>query len=205
MTKTAEGSHCPFRREPGPRFHRHPNLLPVTDFGKTPKVCFPVMAYSKANRFTTSAARRNVEHKRALTLLRQVQKESKLHTMRHTSQISETPTSSHAEEKRAGLFRRRLCRCDFGLAKIVNDSVPRRSASGPPHVEYWKPEYMAPEQMHGAKPGARATLCYRYHAYHMLGGRLRSLSIAAAYHAKMMNAPAFERPSHGHTPEVERA
>src|SRR5881409_3901452 len=158
---------------------QHPNVIDVTDFGKSSEgVFFLVMEYVEGESLYQLLRREGtitVQH--ALALLRQI---SAGVEAAHDEGIL------HRDLKPANIFlmqqRRRATAedgfvkvGDFGLAKIVNaDRSEVTSASGPASRGIiGTPEYMAPEQMQqGMALDARADIyALGAVAYHMLGGR----------------------------------
>ena len=196
---------------------RHPNVVDVTDFGKTPEgVFFLVMEYVEGETLHQLLRREGtLSTKRALTLLRQVAEGVEA---AHDAGIL------HRDLKPANIFIMQKKKKsgaasddgfvkvgDFGLAKIVNDAVAEAiSASGPASRGIiGTPEYMSPEQMQpGASLDARTDVyAIGTIAYHMLGGRPPFTGdLPQLIMQKMMNAPP---PLSGLrtdiTPEVERA
>lgn len=197
---------------------RHPNVVDVTDFGKTPEgVFFLVMEYVEGETLHHLLRREGtLSPKRTLLLLRQVAEGVEA---AHDAGIL------HRDLKPANIFimqkKKKSAASatddgfvkvgDFGLAKIVNDAVAEAiSASGPASRGIiGTPEYMAPEQMQpGANLDARADVyAIGTIAYHMLGGRPPFTGdLPQLIMQKMMNAP----PPLGTLrtdipPEVERA
>lgn len=160
---------------------RHPNVVDVTDFGKSPEgVFFLVMEYVEGESLHQLLRREGtLSVQRALILLRQVAEGVEA---AHDAGIL------HRDLKPANIFimqKRRKAGAansdgfikvgDFGLAKIVNDAVAEAiSASGPASRGIiGTPEYMSPEQMQpGTTLDARADVyALGTIAYHMLGGR----------------------------------
>ncbi len=160
---------------------RHPNVVDVTDFGKTPEgVFFLVMEYVEGETLHHLLRREGtLSAKRTLKLLRQVAEGVEA---AHDAGIL------HRDLKPANIFIMQKKKKsgavaddgfvkvgDFGLAKIVNDAVAEAiSASGPASRGIiGTPEYMAPEQMQpGTNLDARADVyAIGTIAYHMLGGR----------------------------------
>ncbi len=160
---------------------RHPNVVDVTDFGKSPDgVFFLVMEY--------------VEGESLYQLLRREGTLGLQRTVGIMQQVVAGVEAAHDEGilhrdlKPANIFIMQKKRKgggdagdgfvkvgDFGLAKIVNqDRSENTSASGPASRGIiGTPEYMAPEQMQpGFKLDARADIyALATIAYHMLGGR----------------------------------
>jgi serine/threonine protein kinase len=158
---------------------RHPNVVDVTDFGKSPEgVFFLVMEYVDGESLYQLLRREGtLDIQRTLTILGQV-----------VAGV-EAPHDEgilHRDLKPANIFiTQKLRRTaatdgfvkvgDFGLAKIVHaDRTESSSASGPESRGIvGTPEYMAPEQMQtGVQLDARADIyALGAIAYHMLGGR----------------------------------
>ncbi len=180
---------------------RHPNVVDVTDFGKTPEgVFFLVMEYVEGETLHHLLRREGtLSPKRTLTLLRQVAEGVEA---AHDAGIL------HRDLKPANIFimqkKKKSAAAapddgfvkvgDFGLAKIVNDAVAEAiSASGPASRGIiGTPEYMSPEQMQpGANLDARADVyAIGTIAYHMLGGRPPFTGdLPQLIMQKMMNAP----------------
>ncbi len=158
---------------------RHPNVVDVTDFGKSPDgVFFLVMEY--------------VEGETLYDLLRREGTLNPLRTANIIRQVVAGIEAAHDEGilhrdlKPANIFLMQSKRRatgedgfvkvgDFGLAKIVNpDRAELTSGSGPASRGIiGTPEYMAPEQMQpGIQLDSRAdTYALGTIAYHMLGGR----------------------------------
>jgi len=158
---------------------RHPNVVDVTDFGKSAEgVFFLVMEYVEGETLYHLLRREGtVNPQRAATILRQV-----------VSGVEAAHDEGilHRDLKPANIFLMQQKRKtggedgfvkvgDFGLAKIVNaDRSDDTSASGPASRGIiGTPEYMAPEQMQpGEQLDARADIyALGAIAYHMLGGR----------------------------------
>src|SRR5882724_13102518 len=163
---------------------QHPNVVDVTDFGKSPDgVFFLVMEYVEGESLYQLLRREGtLNPSRAATILRQVVAGV---DAAHDAGIL------HRDLKPANIFimhkRRKSGSAtgavedgfvkvgDFGLAKIVNaNRSEATSASGPASRGIvGTPEYMAPEQMQpGVQLDARADIyALGAIAYHMLGGR----------------------------------
>jgi serine/threonine protein kinase len=160
---------------------RHPNVIDVTDFGKSPEgVFFLVMEYVEGETLYQLLRREGtITLQRALALLRQI---SSGVEAAHDEGIL------HRDLKPANIFimqRRRKDGTlagdsfvkvgDFGLAKIVSQSLSDvTSASGPASRGIiGTPEYMSPEQMQPGTPLDPRADIYALGtiAYHMLGGR----------------------------------
>lgn len=158
---------------------RHPNVVDVTDFGKSPDgVFFLVMEYVEGETLYDLLRREGtVNPQRAANIMKQVVA---------GVEAAHDEGILHRDLKPANIFlmqqRRRSTGedgfvkvGDFGLAKIVNsDRSEITSASGPASRGIiGTPEYMAPEQMQQDMPlDARADIyALGTIAYHMLGGR----------------------------------
>lgn len=160
---------------------RHPNVVDVTDFGKSPEgVFFLVMEYVDGESLYQLLRREGtLDIQRTVTILGQVvagveaaHDEGILHrdlkpaNIFITQKLRRTGTSGTVGFIKVG---------DFGLAKIVHaDRTETSSASGPESRGIiGTPEYMAPEQMQtGVQLDARADIyALGAIAYHMLGGR----------------------------------
>ena len=158
---------------------RHPNVVDVSDFGKSSEgVFFLVMEYVEGETLYNLLRREGtINPQRAANILRQV-----------VSGVEAAHDEGilHRDLKPANIFlmqqRRRtggedgfVKVGDFGLAKIVNaDRSDLTSGSGPASRGIiGTPEYMAPEQMQQEMPlDARADIyALGTIAYHMLGGR----------------------------------
>ncbi len=158
---------------------RHPNVVDVTDFGKSPEgVFFLVMEYVEGETLYQLLRREGTLNiQRTATLLRQIVAGV---DAAHDEGIL------HRDLKPANIFimqqRRKSASAtddgfvkvgDFGLAKIVH-SDRSETVSGPESRGIiGTPEYMAPEQMQqGVRLDARADIyALGTIAYHMLGGR----------------------------------
>jgi len=158
---------------------RHPNVVDVTDFGKSPDgVFFLVMEYVEGETLYDLLRREGtINPQRAVNIMRQVVA---------GVEAAHDEGILHRDLKPANIFlmqqRRRATAedgfvkvGDFGLAKIVSaDRSEDTSASGPASRGIiGTPEYMAPEQMQQGLPlDARADIyALGTIAYHMLGGR----------------------------------
>jgi len=158
---------------------RHPNVVDVTDFGKSAEgVFFLVMEYVEGETLYDLLRREGtVSPQRACNILRQVvagvdaaHDEGILHRDLKPANIF---LMQHRRTKAAGEdgF---VKVGDFGLAKIVNPERDVTSGSGPASRGIiGTPEYMSPEQMQpGVTLDARADVyALGTIAYHMLGGR----------------------------------
>ena len=159
---------------------RHPNVVDVTDFGKSPEgIFFLVMEYVEGETLYHLLRREGtLPPARALALLRQICDGVEA---AHDEQIL------HRDLKPANVFIMKKKNVnakgdgfvkvgDFGLAKIVNQAVAdAEEASGGPQSRgiIGTPEYMAPEQMQSGTPLYDRADVYALGviAYHMLGGR----------------------------------
>src|SRR6267142_1198195 len=159
---------------------QHPNVVDVTDFGKSPDgVFFLVMEYVEGETLYHLLRREGtVNPQRAANIMRQVVA---------GVEAAHDVGILHRDLKPANIFIMQQKRKaatgedgfvkvgDFGLAKIINSDVSEvTSASGPASRGIiGTPEYMAPEQMQpGAELDARADVyALGTIAYHMLGGR----------------------------------
>ncbi|MDQ5844904.1 MAG: serine/threonine-protein kinase [Acidobacteriota bacterium] len=158
---------------------RHPNVVDVTDFGKSPEgVFFLVMEYVEGESLYQLLRREGtLDIGRTVTILGQVvagvdaaHDEGILHRDLKPANIfimqkrKKTSVSMTDGFVKVG---------DFGLAKIVN--ADRMETAGGPESRgiIGTPEYMAPEQMQtGVQLDARADIyALGAIAYHMLGGR----------------------------------
>jgi len=158
---------------------RHPNVVDVTDFGKSAEgVFFLVMEYVQGETLYHLLRREGtLSVARTVALLRQVVAGV---DAAHDAGIL------HRDLKPANIFimqsRKKTTNesdrfvkvGDFGLAKIVHVDREAATASGPASRGIiGTPEYMAPEQMQaGVQLDARADIyALGTIAYHMLGGR----------------------------------
>jgi serine/threonine protein kinase len=158
---------------------RHPNVVDVTDFGKSSDgVFFLVMEYVEGETLFHLLRREGtVSPQRAATIMRQVVA---------GVEAAHDEGILHRDLKPANIFLMQQKRKtggedgfvkvgDFGLAKIVNaDRSDVTSASGPASRGIiGTPEYMAPEQMQPSEQlDSRADIyALGTIAYHMLGGR----------------------------------
>jgi serine/threonine protein kinase len=161
---------------------RHPNVVDVTDFGKSPDgVFYLVMEYVQGETMHHLLRREGtLSPQRTLALLRQVaagveaaHDEGILHRDLKPANIFIMQKRKKNGSMAAGDGFVKVG--DFGLAKIVNQAVTDISASSGPQSRgiIGTPEYMAPEQMQpGAALDARADVyALGTIAYHMLGGR----------------------------------
>jgi serine/threonine-protein kinase len=161
---------------------QHPNVIGVTDFGKSEEgVFFLVMEYVEGESLYQLLRREGtIPVQRALTFLRQTcagveaaHDEGILHRDLKPANIFIVQKKKKDGTTLAGDDIVKVG--DFGLAKIISQSLAGiTSGSGPASRGILgTPEYMAPEQMHaGAVLDARADVyALGAIAYHMLGGR----------------------------------
>jgi len=160
---------------------RHPNVVDVTDFGKSPEgVFFLVMEYVDGETLYQLLRREGtLNTHRTAVLLRQIVA---------GVEAAHDEGILHRDLKPANIFimqqRKRPGRAadegfvkvgDFGLAKIVHSRRPDDATETGPASRgiVGTPEYMAPEQMQEGMPlDARADIyALGTIAYHMLGGR----------------------------------
>jgi serine/threonine-protein kinase len=179
---------------------RHPNVVDVTDFGKSPDgVFFLVMEYVEGESLYQLLRREGtLDLPRTITIMGQVvagvsaaHDEGVLHrdlkpaNIFITQKLRRSGSSSGDGFVKVG---------DFGLAKIIRpDRSESTSASGPESRGLiGTPEYMAPEQMQsGVQLDARADIyALGAIAYHMLGGRPPFIGdLAQLVAQKLMQAP----------------
>jgi serine/threonine protein kinase len=179
---------------------RHPNVVDVTDFGKSPEgIFYLVMEYVEGETLYHLLRREGtLNPQRTLALLQQVaagveaaHEESILHRDLKPANIFIMKKKSMSM-KGDGFVKVG----DFGLAKIVGQAVAEmEAANGGPQSRgiIGTPEYMAPEQMQtGAQLDARADVyALGVIAYHMLGGRPPFTGdFAQLIMQKMMQTPA---------------
>jgi serine/threonine-protein kinase len=180
---------------------RHPNVVDVTDFGKSPEgVFFLVMEFVEGETLHHLLRREGtISIPRAVTLLRQIC---------DGVEAAHEVGILHRDLKPANIFIMQKKRKsgtsdgdgfikvgDFGLAKIVSDTVAEiDSASGPASRGIiGTPEFMAPEQMQpNSALDARADIyAIGTIAYLMLGGRVPFTgNLAQLIMQKMMQQPA---------------
>ncbi len=159
---------------------QHPNVVDVTDFGKSDEgVFFLVMEYVEGESLYQLLRREGtVSVQRALVMLRQIcagveaaHDEGILHRDLKPANVfivqrkKKDVTIAGDDVVKVG---------DFGLAKIISQSLADASGGGPASRGILgTPEYMAPEQMQsGVTLDARADIyALGAMAYHMLGGR----------------------------------
>ena len=179
---------------------RHPNVVDVTDFGKSPEgVFFLVMEYVDGESLYQLLRREGtLDIQRTVSILGQVvagvdaaHDEGILHRDLKPANIF----IMQKRKKTGGSGTDGFVKVgDFGLAKIVNpDRMETTSASGPESRGIiGTPEYMAPEQMQtGVQLDARADIyALGAIAYHMLGGRAPFLGdITQLVAQKLMQSP----------------
>ncbi|MBA3805792.1 MAG: serine/threonine protein kinase, partial [Acidobacteria bacterium] len=182
---------------------RHPNVVDVTDFGKTKEgVFFLVMEYVQGETMYHLLRREGtLSVQRTLALLRQVvagveaaHDEGILHRDLKPANIfimqKRKKSGGSGSAPSDGVVKVG----DFGLAKIVSEAAAEAiSSSGPASRGIiGTPEYMAPEQMQPtAKLDARADVyALGTIAYHMLGGRPPFTGdLAQLITQKLMDAP----------------
>ncbi|HYY57695.1 MAG TPA: protein kinase [Pyrinomonadaceae bacterium] len=182
---------------------RHPNVVDVTDFGKTAEgIFYLVMEYVQGETMHHLLRREGtLSVQRTLALLRQIAagveaahdegilhrdlKPANIFIMQKRKKSGSIPAGGDGFVKVG----------DFGLAKIVTEAAAEAiSASGPASRGIiGTPEYMAPEQMQpGIKLDARADVyALGTIAYHMLGGRPPFTGdLTQLITQKLMDAPA---------------
>lgn len=157
----------------------HPNVVDVTDFGKSPEsVFFLVMEFVDGETLYQLLRREGtLDIQRTVGILSQVvagvdaaHDEGILHRDLKPANIFITQRKKSGSGNAEGFVKVG----DFGLAKIVNSERDHISAGGPESRGIiGTPEYMAPEQMQtGVQLDARADVyALGAIAYHMLGGR----------------------------------
>lgn len=158
---------------------RHPNVVNVTDFGKSSDgVFFLVMEYVEGETLHQLLRREGtLNTQRTVALLRQIvagvdaaHDEGILHRDLKPANIFIMQHRRKAGSSTDGFVKVG----DFGLAKIVHLDRPDLTATGPlSRGMIGTPEYMSPEQMQeGAQLDTRADIyALGAIAYHMLGGR----------------------------------
>ncbi|HEX8847217.1 MAG TPA: protein kinase [Pyrinomonadaceae bacterium] len=181
---------------------RHPNVVDVTDFGKSPEgVFYLVMEYVQGETLHHLLRREGtLSVHRTLSLLRQVaagveaaHDEGILHRDLKPANIF----IMQQRKKSGSITGDGIVKVgDFGLAKIVNQAIADtsgESGSGPASRGIiGTPEYMAPEQMQmESSLDARADVyALGVIAYHMLGGRPPfSGDLTQLVMQKIMNQP----------------
>jgi len=158
---------------------RHPNVVDVTDFGKSNEgVFFLVMEYVEGETLYDLLRREGtVSPQRAANILRQVVAGvDAAHDVGILHRDLKPANIFLMQQRRKGTNEDGFVKVgDFGLAKIVNpDRSEVSSAAGPASRGIiGTPEYMSPEQMQPGIPlDARADIyALGTIAYHMLGGR----------------------------------
>lgn len=176
---------------------QHPNIVDVTDFGKSPDgVFFLVMEYVEGETLYQLLRREGtLNTKRAAALLRQI-----------VAGVDAAHDRSilHRDLKPANIFIMQQLRRgggsedgfvkvgDFGLAKIVHSDLSETVSGPASRGIVGTPEYMAPEQMReGVALDVRADIyALGAIAYHMLGGRPPFTgSITQLVAQKLLEAP----------------
>ena len=193
---------------------RHPNVVDVTDFGKSPEgVFFLVMEYVGGESLYQLLRREGtLDIQRTVTILGQVVagveaahdegilhrdlKPANIFIMQRLRRTGSRPGSPAGQPRPGGssVADGFVKVGDFGLAKIIHaDRTESISASGPEsHGIIGTPEYMAPEQMQtGVQLDARADIyALGAIAYHMLGGRPPFIGdLAQLVAQKLMQSP----------------
>ncbi|HKC84611.1 MAG TPA: serine/threonine-protein kinase, partial [Blastocatellia bacterium] len=160
---------------------QHPNVIDVTDFGKSAEgVFFLVMEYVEGESLYQLLRREGtISLPRAHAMLRQISAgveaahdEGILHRDLKPANVFIV----QRKKKEGGIAFDDIVKVgDFGLAKIISQSLAGIASGGGPASRgiLGTPEYMAPEQMQsGAQLDARADVyALGAMAYHMLGGR----------------------------------
>lgn len=192
---------------------RHPNVVDVTDFGKSAEgIFYLVMEYVKGETLHDLLRREGtLTAKRALDLLTQIGAGVEA---AHDAKIL------HRDLKPANIFLLKTGRKsddgfikvgDFGLAKIVGDAQAEISQKQGPASRgiIGTPEFMAPEQMHSERPidGRADVYALGTIAYMMLGGKVPYTGdLMQIISSKMTQAPPpLSRLRTDIAPEVERA
>jgi serine/threonine protein kinase len=193
---------------------RHPNVVDVTDFGKSPEgVFFLVMEYVDGESLYQLLRREGtLDIQRTVTILGQVVagveaahdegilhrdlKPANIFIMQRLRRTGSSPGSAAGQPRWGGSSGADgfVKVGDFGLAKILHaDQTESTSASGPESRGIiGTPEYMAPEQMQtGVQLDARADIyALGAIAYHMLGGRPPFIGdLAQLVAQKLMQSP----------------
>ena len=198
---------------------QHPNVVGVSDFGKSPEgVFFLVMEYVQGETLHHLLRREGtLSPQRALVLLRQVAAGVEAAHDEGILHRDLKPANIFIMQKRkkggsiAGNTDGFVKVGDFGLAKIVNQAASEiDSASGPASRGIiGTPEYMAPEQMQpNAQLDARADVyALGTIAYHMLVGRPPFTGeLTQLIMQKLMNTPQpLSTMRSDISPAVERA
>ncbi len=194
---------------------RHPNVVDVTDFGKSQEgVFFLVMEYVEGETLFQLLRREGtLSIQRTAVLLRQIV---------GGVEAAHDEGILHRDLKPANIFimqqRRKSASAtddgfvkvgDFGLAKIVHSDRSETQSGPESRGIIGTPEYMAPEQMQeGVKLDARADIyALGTIAYHMLGGRPPFTGdIAQLIAQKLLQAPpALTTLRSDISTEIERA
>ena len=193
---------------------RHPNVVDVTDFGKSPEgVFFLVMEYVDGESLYQLLRREGtLDIQRTVTILGQVVagveaahdegilhrdlKPANIFIMQRLRRSGSSPGSPAGQPRWGGSSGADgfVKVGDFGLAKIIHaDQTESTSGSGPESRGIiGTPEYMAPEQMQtGVQLDARADIyALGAIAYHMLGGRPPFIGdLAQLVAQKLMQSP----------------
>lgn len=193
---------------------RHPNVVDVTDFGKSPEgVFFLVMEYVEGETLYQLLRREGTLNiYRTAALLRQIvagveaaHDEGILHRDLKPANIF----IMQQRRKSANAFDGFVKVGDFGLAKIVHSDRSETQSGPESRGIIGTPEYMAPEQMQeGVKLDARADIyALGTIAYHMLGGRSPFTgNITQIIAQKLLHAPpALTALRSDISPEIEQA
>ncbi len=193
---------------------RHPNVVDVTDFGKSPEgVFFLVMEYVEGETLYQLLRREGTLNiQRTAALLRQIVA---------GIEAAHDVGILHRDLKPANIFimqqRRKSASADdgfvkvgdFSLAKIVHSDRSETQSGPESRGIIGTPEYMAPEQMQeGVRLDARADIyALGTIAYHMLGGRSPFTgNITQLIAQKLLHAPpALTTLRSDISTEVERA
>jgi serine/threonine protein kinase len=191
---------------------RHPNVVDVTDFGKSPEgVFFLVMEYVDGESLYQLLRREGtLDIQRTVTILGQVVagveaahdagilhrdlKPANIFIMQRVRKTANSPGPPAGQPRWSGNADGFVKVGDFGLAKIIHaDQTETASDSGPESRGIiGTPEYMAPEQMQtGVQLDARADIyALGAIAYHMLGGRPPFIGdLAQLVAQKLMQSP----------------
>ncbi|MEP6925315.1 MAG: serine/threonine-protein kinase, partial [Pyrinomonadaceae bacterium] len=192
---------------------RHPNVVDVTDFGKSAEgVFFLVMEYVEGDTLHDLLRREGtLAATRALNLLKQ---------MAAGVEAAHEAGILHRDLKPANIFLLRTGKKindgfikvgDFGLAKMVGDAAAEISAKQGPASRgiIGTPEFMAPEQMHSELPidGRADIYALGTIAYMMLGGRVPFTGdLMQIISSKMtQQPPPLSKLRSDIAPEIERA
>ena len=179
---------------------RHPNVVDVTDFGKSEEgIFFLVMEYVEGETLYHLLRREGtLNPQRTLNLLRQVAEGVEAAHEERILHRDLKPANIFIMKKRSATMKGDgfIKVGDFGLAKIVDQAVAEAEAeAGGPQSRgiIGTPEYMAPEQMQsGVILDERADVyAMGVMAYHMLGGKPPfGGDLAQLIMQKMMQMPA---------------